>query len=258
VPNLREIHHFPLGLEEEVLKDLKLPLVPEDLTELALAAERVSRYLGKGYPEGVFYDHTLAHTERCVVKGMLLPLSSLIKNPLIRTLWIHDLPEVFTSDFTSVDKARDAVLDLELTQAEDQVAQKILKHADFKLYQAFKQASRFLKGEEEAVTPAALIAKIIDAVDGNMFFHYSLALWVDSSDFEEAKLPPESALTFTFDQEKSYRPRIKSAPVEQEIKDICLMLLDEQIEYIQQVWRNVDPRKIPKEIRKHLIKIMAD
>lgn len=254
----QEILRLPLGLKEGVLKDLNPPLPPEDLAKLAFAAKRVLRYLGKGYPEGVFYDHTLAHTERCVVKGMLLSLSPTIKDPLIRTLWLHDLPEVFTSDYTSVDKARDSALDLKLTHAEDQIAQRILKPDDLELYRAFKQAGRFLKGEEELAKPAALIAKIIDAVDGNMFFHYFLASWANSSDFEEIRLPPEPALTFTFDQEKSYRTRIKSAPVEQDIKDICLVLLDEQIEYIRQLWRNIDPKRIPKGIREHLIEIGVD
>lgn len=61
-------------------------------------------------------------------------------------------------------------------------------------------AGKVIKGEEVETLPPpeALIAKTVDTVDGDVFFHSELCRWINSDQFNPDGIPAENALSYTF------------------------------------------------------------
>lgn len=86
---------FTKTLFEKTIDDIMVPL---DLAEYVQQGAKVHRYK---YHEGdfghIFDDRVDEHTKRMVLYAEQLPLSSEDKSSVIRTLWIHDIPEIMDS-----------------------------------------------------------------------------------------------------------------------------------------------------------------
>lgn len=118
-----------------------------------------------------------------------LPLPEGQKNALIRTLWIHDIPEIIDSqtslsDMTSTDKIRYPHLALQVKNREQAIADAVFTPEDRALYDAFDPAKDMLfKGhfDFETLTPVALLARVLDNfIDGTNSFHGFVAAYLSS------------------------------------------------------------------------------
>lgn len=94
-------------------------------------------------------------------------------------LVLHDLPEVKraidlgeNSDTTAVAKDASLAVAKKVDFEEMAVARNIFNDAEFLLYQKFSEAGDFLKGNVRKMPDRiALIAKMLDEVDGSIHFH---------------------------------------------------------------------------------------
>lgn len=227
-----------------------IPTIPSEIEIYVEQCEPVKRLSDPRYPEGVFFDNTKIHTLRLVATVQILHLPrNIAKDTLTRMLWIHDLPEGMTHierDYTSVEKSENQQLDRDVKKTEDEIAKSILSDMDLELYQAFEKAGLLLKGKRIPselcfLEQIGLIAKILDTIDGNMGFHYFLSRWAQSKDFNENKLPPESALAYTFHYVSKTRQVLTALPyVDHNVQICCLKLLDQQLEFVFQCWKGVN------------------
>lgn len=117
-------------------------------------------------------------------------LAEVQKNDLIRTLWIHDIPEIMDSqtsfsDVTSIDKVTYPDLALEVKHREQAIVNQIFSSTDRALYNAFDPAKEMLfRGtiDPQKTTPVALLARILDNfVDGTNSFHGFVSAYLSSS-----------------------------------------------------------------------------
>ena len=99
---------------------------------------------------------------------------------------------------------------------------------------------------------AGLIAYVLDKIDGNMFFHYTLAKWVAAGNGER-KIPSVAALEFTFKQRNQFTQALERAKaLFPGAVDCCQFLLDYQIKYMVEAWRDVPENKRPQIINEQL------
>ena len=134
--------------------------IPENLKELIEKTKSVPRYEDPRYPEGMVHDTLYDHLHRLVEHLGQLNLQEPLKSKVIRTAWIHDLPEVFLGDQAAVLKADGVVVE----QDEASVAKRILLAEDWLLYQNHEKSSAFLKGKSEEYDEVGLIVKMMYSI----------------------------------------------------------------------------------------------
>ncbi len=210
-------------------------------------AAQVKRYEDPRYPAGFIEDDLLSHIQRVINMVDQLDLDGTQNEEIKRMAWVHDLPEVVLGDLPNV--ARDEGLLEEHDEAT--VAREMLNDSDLDLYEQVETASDYLKGKSNEIpTGNALILKVLDSIDGNLFFHRHVYDWIKAGrTFDEDM---NSALTYTFKQFQNYKDRL-SAIDANEVPEVLLAidLLDFEIEYIRGLWDS-DEDLIPESIAFYL------
>ena len=221
--------------------------IPADLKDNINALEYVLRFQFKEYPTGVIVDNTKVHTFKCVHLAKSLGLD-LKYTTLLRTLWIHDIPELEASDVTEVERYRNTNVDTTTEQNELHAAQRLLNKADRALLNTFNSTYDFLKMKTE-VTPSLsfLYAKLIDNSEGNMTFHYFISNWVKAKNYKIDLLPPPDSLIHPFVTNIKFKKRIKLNIQHEDINHL-LDFIDSVINEIKLFWKDVPKSRIPTVI----------
>ncbi len=184
-------------------------LVPEDLTEHIALGANVRRYKFQDDDfDHIFLDRVDEHTKRMVLYAEYLSLSEADKSALIRTLWIHDIPEILDSqtsqsDMTSIDKIRNPRLALAVKDREQAIIDRIFTLEDKQLYAAFDPAKEMLfRGEFDftKTTPIAVLGRVIDNfIDGINSFHGFVTDYLTSEQYREnLPLPQRDSFHYCF------------------------------------------------------------
>lgn len=154
---------------------------PSDLERYIDLGARVRRYKFKDDNLDHIFDDTVdEHTKRMVLYAENLPLPKKEKAAVVRTLWIHDIPEIIDSqttqsDMTSIDKIRHPHLALLIKKREEAIMEEIFSVEDKILYRAFDPAKEMLftgRIDFDKTTPVGMIARVLDNfIDGTNSFH---------------------------------------------------------------------------------------
>ncbi len=250
---------------ESLFLSFSAPEEPKDLGSFLNIAERGLRYKTKDYPPGVFEDNVRKHAARLVTRLLLFKWDELPvlldRGKLERLFWIHDIPELgvlldgtegYVRDATSVEKETDAMLANKVKESEKDIAGKIFSEKDFRLFILYDGAGDLLKGKEfNHVDPEALVAYLLDKVDGNTFFHFFLSRWIDSDRFDAGfQIRPDS-LDYTMKQADRFMTNLEK------IKDghnglyvLCRQIIYKQLEFVRNVWGKVEKKqRIPLFIK---------
>lgn len=233
---------------------MKPQVIPQDLKPLVLELKKIRRFVNPDYPEYVFQDDVYQHTLRCVaLANLLAPLFSQPHFPinlsrLKRILWLHDTVEIgLNADFPAPDKAINPDLENYAKHLELHQANKLLSPADYILWQEFEAAKNILSGQlfHHEVFIEAILARIIDVLDGNIHFNRSLVRWL--LDNNSIDLPSHS-LIYAFQTNHQYHSVIARHPDWYTLKP----LLEAERLYIQSLWQSLSWDRIPASLHPHL------
>lgn len=151
-----------------------------ELREIFNRANEIQRYQKLGLTPRFIKNETVrSHILR------LLPMVDKFMDDPTETyqckeiLVLHDLPEVRRainlgegSDTTAVEKGTSLAIANKVDSEEMEVARNIFNGREFILYQKFSEAGDFLKGNGQKMPDRlALVAKMLDEVDGSVHFH---------------------------------------------------------------------------------------
>ncbi len=228
-------------------KSSEVELPVDYLKDYFQGTAEVKRYEDKRYPKGFIEDDLLSHIQRLL--GLIDQVSAdeVQRNTLKRMAWVHDLPEVVLGDLSNVAR-EDGLLE---EHDESAVAKQILNDSDFCLYEQVETASSYLKGKSSEIpTRDALVLKVLDSIDGNLFFHRHVYDWIKAGETFNEDM--SSALAYTFKQFKNYKDRL-SAIDSNEVPEVSLALdlLEFEIDYIKSLWRD-DENLIPRPIASYI------
>lgn len=228
-------------------------VVPPQIRAAIPLLRRTQRFLDPRYPQGVIKDNVLAHECRCVLTDLSLGLPRPDESQLVQTHWWHDYPEaaiVNGFDLTAVQKVERPELGRISEEQELAAARELLGTEGLRLFENFQEVGRFLHGEAESFDPISLLAKIIDFTDGNLVFHYFISRWVGTG--RRRKIPPATALEYTFSRSEEYRRRISEASFLPYIKELCLKILTDQIDCVKEMWQKIETDKVPPAIARFI------
>jgi 5'-deoxynucleotidase YfbR-like HD superfamily hydrolase len=208
----------------------------------------IKRY-EEGYAEGIFYDSVGSHIFRCADEVEKRPKGDYSKEKVRLYLLIHDLHEIVTSDFTAIQK-EDSALSQKLEALEKEAIQTILPESYWSILDEFDNAGKLLKGEDLEVTPPpeAIIAKVIDTFDGDVFFHKALSKWVSSEQYDSDKIPSEQALSYIFLHTPKQIESIQNSNYDDGVKKLCLSILRDKLLSVRNSWEKVPEILIPETI----------
>ncbi|MFC1790185.1 hypothetical protein ACFLZP_01725 [Patescibacteria group bacterium] len=254
-------------LEED--EDVHRKLIP-----LFVQAQEVKLY--QGLYRFPIKRTLLSHILTCRRRARNLPIDDRDKVVIRSELEFHDLPEIMVGDVAGPLKVAGRA-----AQAERQEIMAAMQMFDFDpggfaLWQVVSLASRVLKGKstgEEIFLPAfidwvadqvedqyrgaaiwegGLVAKIIDLVDGNEFFHQELTSWVMSGDYDSEKMPQETALVYTFQTTDRFRENLRLFCPRCDYLEIGDGLLDQQLARVAAFWDPVPEKRIPPVLQAEL------
>lgn len=242
-------------LENKTYLDL-LKTVPLDIADKINSLENVARFQFKEYPKDVIIDNTRNHTLRCINLANTFDFG-IAKDTIIRTLWIHDIPELITNDITVVEKYRKENSEKKFEIDELKAAKELLSENDQLLLGKFNNANNFLKGNTVVDSDTSfidfIIAKIIDNSEGNLTFHYYISKWVASDTYNGKLLPPTDSLKHSFVTNIKFMDKIKKElPKEQ--SEILIKFIELVLETITGFWNKVPVEKIPNVIKEYINK----
>jgi 5'-deoxynucleotidase YfbR-like HD superfamily hydrolase len=171
-------------------------LVPDDLQKYIVLGADVARYKFRDDNfDHIFDDRVDEHTKRMILYAESLNLPGEKQKKLLRTLWIHDIPEIIDSqttksDMTSIDKIRNPHLALEVKNREQAIMDEIFTLEDKLLYQAFDPAKEMLftgRIDFDKTTPIGMIARVLDNfIDGTNSFHGFVADYFHGADYRDS------------------------------------------------------------------------
>lgn len=203
--------------------------------------KKVNRYSDPRYPKGMVSDRLCDHIVRLRKMASHLPLTNKDIKNIDRIILVHDLPETVLGDITAILK-KEKQLD---TGDELSVAKDILNSKDFALYTQFTQAENFLYGTDTlAPSHNAAIAKILDSLEGSMYFHTAVAKWIVDGN---TTLPPQVALRYFYDVVLEYRNKIQ----DKKLKELASTLIDQASNYIELLWAK-NEQKMPKIMKQDI------
>ncbi len=246
-----KLNYTPIIEEKHYLKHRDL--IPKELKNHINSLKKIPRFQLNEYPKGVIKDSTKEHTLKCIHLANTINFK-IQKKKLIRTLWIHDIPELIIKDITVIEKNRKPRLSEELDNQEVEAAKILLNETDRELLTQFNKAYEILKGKEKwtgQVPLEMLLGKIIDNTDGNITFHYFVSKWTASSSYKKEEMFPMDSLEYSFLTNRKFSKFIK-AHFPKEQQEILLHFIDVTLENIHHLWKNVPEKRIPKELKKHL------
>ena len=226
---------FTKTLFEKNIDDI---LAPDDLQEYILLGSKVARYkFQDANYDHIFDDFVDEHTKRMILYADQLPLSERDKSQLIRTLWIHDIPEIIDSqksqsDITSTDKIRYPHLALASKEREEAIMNEIFSDQDRQLYHAFEPAKEMLFTGEidfKKTTPVGMIARVLDNfIDGINSFHGFVTDYLKSDGYREnLPIPQRDSFEYCFQRGADVFRHISAVqhPEYQKAKEIILRIL---------------------------------
>jgi hypothetical protein len=227
-------------------------LMPEDLLKYQDRLKQVYRFLHPEYPAEAFHDSVYDHVERAVCFANQLLPSSDITSTLVRLLWLHDIPEIFTKDFTIVEKNDNPLLAQQIAAHEELIIQSHFTQKDQELFNDFHGAAQYLKGKSgnTNLTQASILAKVIDVTDGDITFQYQILNWMGSPNYSEDRLPPERALRHGFQNRRVYREQLKQ--LDPELSKQGLSILELADRTLHDLWLAEPGVDIPEVIRAEL------
>lgn len=248
---------------------------PEDLLEYINLGARIYRYKFRDQDlDHIFDDRVDEHTKRIVLYGEHLPLGDAEKSALIRTLWIHDIPEVIDSqeiqsDMTSIDKIRHPDFAFAVKKREEMIVEQIFSLEDKMLYRAFEPAKEMLfsgRIDFDKTTPIALIARVLDNfIDGTNSFHGFVADYLaDDSYRATLSLPEADSFEYCFHRGLDVYKHVSEMdhPEYLMAKDIILNILREDFfGFVEQKWTPLALSRMPdyahSEYEKYLRKLSS-
>ena len=237
-----------------------------ELFELLQESVQIQRFVGLGLPDyAIEGENVHRHTLRLACRVCTLPLTDTERSEYLLTLLIHDLPETKTlidsgesADTTATIKSTDAGLELNVEYDEMVAAHKIFTSEELGCYEEFDLASRFLKSKETNLLPTdmALLCKILDKVDADLFFHLAARQAALQNHRDLGNLWGK-AQELAFKQYGEYSDRLRT------LEDtnlattavICQSLLDTCMIVIIQIWSKVPKQKIPRVIQENITQI---
>ena len=230
--------------------------IPQDIKKYINKLEKVARYEHEQHDmPGVFVDNSKAHTLRCVYRASTI---SHVEKDTIRTLWIHDIPEYTgEKDLSAVARHHDESAAKEQENREKDIAQKIFSSEDFGLYENFHIAEGFVR-KKSGVLPEnqnAVLANVIDSIDGNLVFHYFYTKWLTGKKAHIKKTPSEHAFTYVLDLRDIILYALQHPELDKEISSTVLGLLLSQLLVIIDLWKKVPEDKIPQKMKLELLKM---
>lgn len=238
--------------EDRNVEDIK---IPPDIKKYIEKLENVKRFnqFTKNKP-GMIEDNSKAHTLRCVYRAVTLPFN----NPdLVRTLWIHDIPEYTDGvDVSAVERYKNFALAKKQEEAENEEAKKVFKESDYKLFENFHAAEDFLRrsGDKIPHNQQALVANVIDVLDGNLVFIYFYTKWIQNRPNGD-----EDNIRTTFKYGLEIRERmlkaIENPKVKPEIRDAIHLLFNGYVAVALDLWNKVDEKKIPQSMEPEILKL---
>lgn len=241
------MEYLPLGINTDPL------FLPKDLVGLVNSGENVARFKDTNYPERVLIDDVREHTIRCVRIARKINIGDLDKERLERILWIHDLSEIIASD-TSILIKKDMTEDQlkELKDRENESARLLLTKEDMDLYEDFENVNDFIneRSGDTIFSSEALIAFVIDKIEGNLFFHYHISKWANSPEYDEGFSGMNKyALVYTYLQYETFVKQINTLEGRYiDARDVCLDILSAQMGQVRGWWSEAGG--MPNGIRK--------
>jgi len=254
ISSMKLERYSPLGLN--IHEKIKTPTVPNDLKFLVSQLFEINRFTDEKYPPGIFFDNVGEHTFRLVALADTVKIYGVNNSTLKRMLWIHDIPELITGEYIAPRKQNDKNLAELLEREEIEAAGNLLNINDVGLIESFNLSGKHLKGEIYSgdVTKEGIVACTLDKIDGNMFFHYSMAKWVNIG-HGEREIPSKTAMEFTFKQRNLFLKNLGKLPNEYEsVVNTCENLLNYQVNFVVDCWKSVDEGKRPQIIKDQLKK----
>lgn len=203
---------------------------------------------------GIIHDDVFDHTLACKEMTDGLVLSQRSKQLVKEILSLHDKPEVYAeSDVVVIVKEANKQVADKAKQDENEMAAFLFGKKESRLWKEFENAERFLSGEKvRRIMPEAVIAKVIDIVEGNKTFHEQVANWVYSPDYEPERMPPESALLYTTKKYRQIESLLINSGLDEETRETVNTLLVNQMRYIYERWETVPTEKIPPILQKEI------
>jgi len=228
--------------------------IPEDISQHIEELKKVKRAQFKEYPEGVFEDDTRNHTLKCVYIAKKVADERVFLDT-VRTLWIHDIPELITGDLTVIEKYRDSTSAKKFEKEELDAAKKLLTPRDQELLIDFNNASKLLKNKpnqnNKKASPSSLLAKIIDNSEGNLMYHYCFTKWFKSKKYDQSNLPPKDSLQHTFITNEKFLQTIEQK-IQGSEKEVLVNFIKAVLVNAKRFWKEVPSERIPTVVKKHL------
>ncbi len=237
-------------------------ILRKSLLTILRSGIKVQRFTGDDLPKGVVIDNVYLHTLRLFSMAWNLPLSESIRDKVVETVLIHDLPEIFTvlmqggdSDTTAIQKEADLQLEEKVANRKMRAARILFDRRELELYQEFEKAWRLFRGEAEEAVPstASVLAALVDTIDANLTLHRSLSCWASSSDYNPDKIHPDRSLTFAF-RHFQLTSKILSRRANEPAKTVGTSILNYQMQIIRCLWRLPQSRGVilPTSLLKEL------
>ena len=250
--------------------------VPSDLQDLVNQGAKVARKMHPDYPRGIWFDNVRVHTIRCALTAEHVRLPKQLerlRTPLVRTLWLHDLPEVVCStedgfDTSAVIKEDQPDTAAKIELDEYTAAKQIFSPADYELFDQFERGKTILDGKVDSpdprIQPEAYGAKIIDIGDAEMCFYHYLTAWLIHDDYD-GRMPTERPYKFTMNRYGTYLANVEKLAhvLPQGLLPTYRNLLLGQADYLVRRWELVasqKPELMPeygKELKSHLQTFIA-
>jgi len=251
---------FTKTIFEKTIDDI---VPPVDLEKYIAMGSRVSRYKFKDHNLDHIFDDTVdEHTKRMVLYAEQLSLPEEEKSAVIRTLWIHDIPEIVDSqttqsDMTSIDKIRHPNLALLIKKREEAVMEEIFSLEDKMLYRSFDPAKEMLftgKIDFDKTSPVGMIARVLDNfVDGTNSFHGFVSYYLASDEYREVlPLPQADSFEYCFQKGLDVWHHVSRIdhPEYMTAKDVILdILCKDFFGFVEETWSPIALERMPSYAR---------
>lgn len=198
----------------------------------------VARYVFEGYEDKVvIIDNLKAHFERGEKRIRLLDLPDRQIREIVNYWQVHDVGEIgLSSDRTTVDQRNDSASFKEDDQKEEEVARSLLTREDILLWEDFERAKLLVEGKTDPMkvkaSPEAVMARVIDAIDGEMIFHYWFTeLQKELGQKEVYEFFPDGVFVISFPRKRRYTEAVRSLKLPQRYIDLTDQMFDEVIAF---------------------------
>jgi len=236
-------------------KDVDGIKIPQDIKKYIDKLEGVKRFNHfSDKSPGMIDDNSKAHTIRCAYRAATIPFNH---PDLERTLWIHDVPEYTDAvDLSAVERYENHDVAKKQEEAENEVAKKVFNESDYELFQNFHIAEDFLRraGKKVPDKQQALVANVVDVLDGNLVFIYFYTKWVQNqSNGNEDDI--KTTFKYGLEIRKKMLKAAENPQVKPEIRDAMYFLFNGYVKVALDLWNKVDEDKVPQGMKPEILKL---